>query len=133
MTERLLTPSKITAWLDCAHDLTLRDEVDRVRPQPPVMVGEMARMLMDKGLWHEQAVLDRYRAEGRTVLEVPERAQGESFTRWTARVAPLLDGEHDVIYQMPFVHHGIRGVADFLERVTDRDGRASYERVSPTS
>ena len=23
-TERLLTPSKITAWLDCAHYLTLR-------------------------------------------------------------------------------------------------------------
>ncbi|MDO8108327.1 hypothetical protein Q6348_14105 [Isoptericola sp. b441] len=88
MTERLLTPSKITAWLDCAHYLTLRDEVDRgVRPQPPVMVGEMARMLIDKGLWHEQAVRDRYRAEGRTVLEVPERAQGESFTRGTARVA----------------------------------------------
>ncbi|MDO8108338.1 TM0106 family RecB-like putative nuclease [Isoptericola sp. b441] len=130
MTERLLTPSKITAWLDCAHYLTLRDEVDRgVRPQPPVMVGEMARMLMDKGLWHEQAVVDRYRAEGRTVLEVPERAQGESFTRWTARVAPLLDGEHDVIYQMPFVHNGIRGVADFLERVIDRDGRTSYEPV----
>ncbi len=24
MTERLLTPSKVTAWLDCAHFLTLR-------------------------------------------------------------------------------------------------------------
>ncbi len=41
-----------------------------------IMFGEMARMLMDKGIRHEQAVLDRYRADGRTVLEVPERARG---------------------------------------------------------
>jgi len=27
-TDRLLTPSKITAWLDCAHYLTLRHQVD---------------------------------------------------------------------------------------------------------
>ena len=28
---RLLTPSKITAWLDCAHYLTLRRAVDAGR------------------------------------------------------------------------------------------------------
>ena len=28
MADRLLTPSKITAWLDCAHFLTLQHEVD---------------------------------------------------------------------------------------------------------
>jgi hypothetical protein len=42
MAERLLTPSKITAWLDCAHFLTLRHEVDSgVREPAPNMFGEM--------------------------------------------------------------------------------------------
>ena len=36
----------------------------------------------------------------------------------------------DVIYQMPFVHDGIRGIADFLIRVDDVDrATASYEPV----
>ena len=130
MTKRLLTPSKITAWLDCTHYLTLRDEVDRgLREQPATGYGEMAQMLLDKGVRHEQEVLARYRAMGRTVVEVPERERDESFGRWSARVGGILHGGHDVIYQMPFVHDGIRGVADFLERVTDPDGGARYEPV----
>ena len=28
MNERSITPTKITAWLDCPHYLTLRGEVD---------------------------------------------------------------------------------------------------------
>jgi len=28
MNERLLTPSKITAWLECGHFLTLRNQAD---------------------------------------------------------------------------------------------------------
>ncbi len=130
VTEQLLTPSKITAWLDCAHYLTLRDEVDRgAREQPATVFGEMAQMLLDKGVHHEQEVLARYRAMGRTVVEVPERERGESFAQWTSRVGEFLHGGHDVIYQMPFVHDGIRGVADFLERVTDPDGGGGYEPV----
>ena len=60
---------------------------------------------------------------------VPERAQGESFAAWAGRVGGALSGEHDVLYQMPLVHDGIRGVADFLERVVDDDGRVTYEPV----
>ena len=128
--ERLLTPSKITAWLDCAHFLTLRHEVDSgVREQPAHMFGEMAQMLMDKGIDHELQVLARYEAEGRTVHRVPERAQSESFATWAGRVGGALSGEHDVLYQLPLVHDGIRGVADFLERVVDDGGRVTYEPV----
>jgi hypothetical protein len=59
MAERLLTPSKITAWLDCAHFLTLRHEVDSgVREPVPNVFGEMAQMLVEKGLDHEAAVLE---------------------------------------------------------------------------
>ena len=30
---------------------------------------------------------------------------------------------------MPFVHDGMRGIADFLEQVEDEDGRVTYEPV----
>jgi predicted RecB family nuclease len=126
----LLTPSKITAWLDCDHYLTLQHEVDSgQRKQPPSMFGEMAQMLLGKGLLHEQAVLDAYREAGRTVVEVPERQSREPFSDWVARVGPVLDEQPDVVFQMPFVHDGIRGVADFLERVVGEDGSVTYEPV----
>ena len=37
------------------------------------------------------------------------------------RIGNPLDSGHDVIYQMPFVHDGVRGIADFLVRVEDPD------------
>ena len=39
-----------------------------------------------------------------------------------------LDTGFDVIYQMPFLHDGMRGIADFLVRV-DEPGYARYEPV----
>jgi predicted RecB family nuclease len=130
MAERLLTPSKITAWLECAHFLTLRHEVDSgVREPSPNMFNEMADMLLQKGLDHEKAIHEQYLALGREVFDVPERQQRESFAQWVARVGDVLGAGHDVIFQMPFVHDGIRGVADFLERVVDVDGNVTYEPV----
>jgi len=121
-TERLLTPSKITAWLDCDHYLTLRHRVDEgSMAKPDATFGSMARMLSDKGLEHEKDCLAGYRSRGLSVFEVPkqDREGGESFAHWVGRVGnPLADG-HDVIYQMPFVHAGVRGIADFLIRVVD--------------
>ena len=69
MAERLLTPSKITAWLDCAHYLTLKHEVEAgTRPRPRQPFGSFAQLLLDKGLEHEADVLARYEADGRSIL-----------------------------------------------------------------
>lgn len=122
----LLTPSKITAWLDCAHYLTLRNRVDDgTLPQPKSTFGEFAKLLLDKGLQHEQQCLDEYRANGKSVLEIPGRGRGETFQAWVARVGDPFGDGWDVIYQMPFIHDGVRGIADFLVR-TDAGG---YEPV----
>ena len=133
MAERLLTPSKITAWLDCAHFLTLQHEVEAgARAKPSSPFGEMAQMLMAKGLEHEAAVLERYRAEGLSVFEVPaqDKAGGETFQQWVDRVGDVLAEGHDIVFQMPFVHEGIRGIADFLRRVDDPDtGTSTYEPI----
>ncbi len=130
MAERLLTPSKITAWLDCAHYLSLKHQVeDGAIAAPETAFGSFARLLADKGLQHETECLDTYLADGLTVLRIPDRERGESFAAWVSRVGNPLDQGYDVIYQMPFVHQGVRGIADFLVRVDLPDGSTSYEPV----
>jgi hypothetical protein len=82
MAQRLLTPSKITAWLDCAHFLTLRHEVDSgVREPAPNMFGEMAEMLLQKGLDHEKAVLEQYWIDGSPVKRAKRRTTKQSEQR----------------------------------------------------
>lgn len=125
-TEQLLTPSKITAWLDCAHYLTLRNLVDNgTLPQPQSTFGEFAKLLLEKGQQHEKQCLDEYGANGKSILRVPDRLKGETFESWVIRVGDRLGEGYDVIYQMPLIHDGVRGIADFLVR-TDAGG---YEPV----
>lgn len=130
MTERLITPSKITAWLECSHFLSLRNRADagtlRVEPRP---LGSLADLLIEKGAQHERNCLQELEDDGRSVYQVPGRNPDETFLRWVERIGnPMQDG-HDVIYQMPLVHEGIRGIADFLIRKEGVEGYCSYEPV----
>jgi len=129
--EYLLTPSKITAWLDCAHYLTLKHQVEAgTRDTPGQPFGSFARLLQDKGLEHEAAVLARYVADGLNVLEVEDRQRAEPFADWAARSLSSLDGDADLVFQMPFVHDGVRGIADFVERRIDpAPGETTWEPV----
>jgi predicted RecB family nuclease len=118
MTDRLLSPSKITAWLDCAHYLTLRERLDAGLLDVELShFGSFARLLADKGSQHEAECLAHYRAAGRSIYEVPAREPGERFDDWVTRVGTPWGDGFDVIYQMPFVHDGMRGIADFLVRI----------------
>ena len=130
MTERLITPSTITAWLDCPHYLTLRGRVDAGDlDQPDRTFGSFAQLLQRKGELHEDQCLQAYEQNQKSVYQVPKKDEKESFDAWIQRVGNPLADEHDVIYQMPFIDDGIRGVADFLERVELPDGRMGYEPV----
>ncbi|MCP4306935.1 MAG: TM0106 family RecB-like putative nuclease [bacterium] len=128
---RLLTPSKITAWLDCPHYLTLKHQAERGGVARRFhTVGSFAELLMEKGLEHEATVEAAYVDAGLTVHRVDGKGQGETFADWAERVAGLLDTDVDVLFQMPLVHDGIRGVADFLEREVDAEtGSVSWEPV----
>ena len=83
MTERLLTPSKITAWLDCAHFLTLSHQVD----SGALTVTPLRVRLIGLASGGQRAVSTRRTAwpstgsRGLDVLEVPGRDRGESFSR----------------------------------------------------
>jgi uncharacterized protein len=129
--DRLLTPSKVTAWLDCAHFLTLRNRVeDGELAEPDPTFGSYARLLVAKGNQHEAECLAEYVRDGMSILGIPARAPGELFADWVARVGNPFNADWQVIYQMPFVHEGMRGIADFVVRVEDREtGAVSYEPV----
>ncbi|HTT59846.1 MAG TPA: TM0106 family RecB-like putative nuclease, partial [Acidimicrobiales bacterium] len=130
MVERLLTPSKISAWLGCGHYLSLRNQVDAGLWAPRrTDLGEFAELLIDKGNRHESNCLEDYEAMGKTIYEVPGRNADETFAQWVQRVSGSLDTGFDVVYQMPFSHEGMRGIADFLVRVDDASGYARYEPV----
>lgn len=131
MPERLLTPSKITAWLDCPHYLTLQNQVDEgLISRPSVSFGSFAQLLVSKGEAHEKACLAHYRSEDKRILDVPERLRNESFEDWVARSGNPFAEDWDVVYQMPFIHNGIRGIADFVVRVENPfTGAISYEPV----
>ena len=137
----VLSPSKITAWLACEHYLTLkfRGEVgnsDQNKTNEDIQRNEngdlvisppkdFSDLLQKKGILHEQECLKRYREkypDHGDVFEVDEANwQSENFRNWTDRVGdpnPLEVG-YPIIFQMPFIHDGIRGIADFLERMDD--------------
>jgi hypothetical protein len=75
----LISPSKITGWLECAHTLTLHHRVEskqlKVERGP---LGDMAKMLMAKGQSHELEVLARYEEDGRSIFYVPKRITPEN-------------------------------------------------------
>ena len=131
MVERYLTPSKIAAWLDCAAYLDLKHQVEEgLQPAPVVAMNSFARLLADKGLAHEDAVLQAYNAQELRVRTIPERVRRESFATWMARIGdPFAGDDWDVAYQVPLMHDGIRGIADFLLRVVAEDGSVSVEPV----
>ena len=84
---------------------------------------------MRYGEQHEQAILERFVADGRTVERI---TTGRSESELEAAVAQTLDAMRrgvEVIHQAALVGDGIGGYADFLERVERRSelGAWSYE------
>ncbi len=131
MSQRLLTPSKITAWLECGHFLSLRNQVDAgILQLEPTPRGSLADLLIEKGATHELNCLQDLEDQGREVYQVPGRNPDESFETWVERIGNPMERGYDVIYQMPFAHEGIRGIADFLIRADDHvDGYSNYEPI----
>src|SRR5215204_3390040 len=96
-----LSPSDVTAFLACEHLTTLslahaRGELDR-----PEVDNEHAELIFRKGLEHERAYLEHLRADGKTVLEIPDpRGDYDGAARATADA--IRAGASDVIYQGVF-------------------------------
>ena len=126
MADQVLSPSTITAWLDCGWYLGAKTGPDPLEGQ--YQFGPLAELLMEKGLAHEAACLADFESQGLRIYRTPERAEDETFAQWVGRVGnPMLD-DWDVIYQFPLLHDGMRGIADFLVRTPDPwPGYATFE------
>ena len=125
MSIEALSPTIITGWLECEHSLTLRIKGSSA----PQAFGPFADLVRAKGTAHELGVVARYDQAGLKVHHV--QAKGDlTFDEWAAVNRDLLTTtDADVIYQMPMVFDGIKGVADFLIRVEPEPGFSAWEPV----
>ena len=122
----LFSPSDLNHFLECEHLVHLELTSDpRVTPS---VRDAHAELLAAKGLEHETAWLQRFREEGRHVIDVaPGRRDWE---RDAERTVAAMRAGAEVIYQGVLVDEGWRGISDFLVR-TDKPcpsfGEWSYE------
>jgi len=112
-TDKLYSASDLVNFLGCAHAtaLDLRQLVSPVELPPD---DDQAVLLQEKGIAHERAYLERLRAEGRCVIEVPDAGDlptRVALTREALRSAP------DVIYQGALFQPPWHGFSDFLLKV----------------
>ena len=109
-----LTPTELGVHLECRHATALALANAHGRGPGKHTGGEYETLIREKGELHEQRYLERLRAAGRQIVEIPLGADFADLARITERA--MRDGI-EVIYQATFAEDGWRGRADFLERV----------------
>ena len=128
MTARLLTPSKITAWLSCEHALTLQHQLESGAIAPVAQpFGSFARLLANKGLEHEAACLAAYRAQGLSVVDLrPQRERKVPEDELVAATLEAMRGGEQVIVQAALHHENWFGYADVLRRVAGESALGAW-------
>jgi predicted RecB family nuclease len=114
-TNKLFSASDLVNFLGCAHStaLDLRQLVSPVDLPPD---DDQAELLQEKGIAHERAYLERLRAQGRRIIEIP--SAGDLATR-VAQTREALRSSPDVIYQGALFLPPWHGFSDFLLKVDD--------------
>lgn len=121
----LVSASDLVGFLECEHftTLSLKDLVTRLKRAED---DETARLIQDKGFAHEASYLEKLKAQGLRVAEMPDKGDAAELAQRTE--AAMREG-HDVVFQATFLSGQRFGRADFLRRV-DRPsklGAYSYE------
>ena len=122
--------SDISDFLECEHLVRLergrvRGGIDDTRVR-----DEQADVVARRGDEHEQRWLERFEAEGRSVVRIPPAVRWEERLAAAAATATAMRGGADVIHGGVFVlDERWSGVADFLVRVEQPSslGTWSYE------
>ena len=120
--ERLYSASDLVNFLGCAHNTALdaRQLTDRIDLPPD---DALTKLLQKKGLEHEQAFLQRLRAEGRSVVEVAREGSIEQQAELTAEA---LKTGVDVVYQGALLAHPWHGYSDFLLKAEGDSALGAY-------
>ncbi|MFP5342669.1 MAG: TM0106 family RecB-like putative nuclease [Candidatus Limnocylindria bacterium] len=129
----LLSATDLVGFLACDHLSTL--ELGRIAgrwERPHRRDDPTIALIQEKGDLHEAAYLDRLRAEGRRVVEIPKgdlRTPDDLRAAEAATLAAMRDGV-DVVFQATFFDGRWRGHADFLFKRDERPsglGSWSYD------
>lgn len=121
----VVSPTDLTRFAACRHLTALDLDVARGLLPQPAGPDEALELLFRRGLGHEAAYLDRLRARGLRVVEIPvdtaprDHAGLRELERLT--VEAMAEGA-EVVYQGTFFDGAWRGHADFLLRNDDRPG-----------
>jgi uncharacterized protein len=111
----VFSPSDLNHFLECEHLIQLERRRDRSTPRSPR--DAHAELLAEKGAEHERAWLERFRAEGRAIVEVAASGRDRDWPADAGRTQKAMRDGAAVIYQAVFVDGEWRGVVDFLVRV----------------
>lgn len=116
------SPTDLVNFLGCAH-ATVLDLRALTEPIPDIDESEHDKLLRQKGDEHEMAFLNKLRAEGRQIIEIPRTASSSERRKLTD--AAMSDGA-EVIFQAALADDRWAGYADFLIRVEGSSALGSY-------
>jgi uncharacterized protein len=122
----VVSATDLVGYLACDHLVTL--ELERIAGlrEKPVRYDPELELLQERGDRHEHAYLERLRASGRTIVEIPPELRSahtpdELRAAANATRTAMAEGA-DVVFQATFFDGRWRGHADFLVRA-DRPSR----------
>ncbi len=118
--------SDLVNFLGCRH-ATFLDLRQLVAPVKLAEADSTRKLLQQKGLEHERRHLEALRAEGRSIVEIPEKIE---MAERVARTRKAMEEGVDVVYQGVLVGPPWLGYADFLIRadgITSKFGNYAYE------
>lgn len=123
------SPSDLHHFLECRHLTALLAAVATAGRERPRQDDAAIELLRRRGLDHEAAWLEKQRATGVSIVEVPGPRESGSWTASAEATVAAMKGGAGVIYQGVFEGDGWRGIADFLIRVEEPSslGEWSYE------
>ena len=124
-----LSASDLMRFQGCRHATALDLRLIEVGDVVPADDDDEAELLQRQGDAHELAFLERLKAEGRTVVEIPK--DGIPLERSVALTREAMLAGPDVIFQGALLGGAWGGYSDFLERVERPSafGAWSYEVV----
>lgn len=111
--KRLYSASDLVNFLGCIHATAL-DLRQLVEPAALPPDDDYTVLLQQKGIAHERSFLETLRAEGRSIVEIPDNVALEERV---ARTHEALRNGPDVIYQGALFEPPWHGFSDFLLRV----------------
>jgi uncharacterized protein len=118
----IFSATDLVTFLGCRHATFL----DRRQLDDPVPLGPddpYLKLLQEKGHEHERAYLEKLRAQGLGIVEIPGEG---SLEERTERTRAAMAGGADVIYQGAFLDGRWHGYADFLLRVPGESFLGDY-------